>query len=517
MSDMVRKDKNGNEMKLYKEVGTHPILEQSIMRLINRNRFFAALIHQMDRKVYIGQGSPVPTAGVNITDKVNLYVSMDYFSDPLKHMREALHVTETGDMSELKKSHQEQIEAVREHFKNKGEEVPQEIEEKLNEPVDWDAKLVEMREKIKVNNYSQTEKDQILASDGKDKLSDQVRDAVLVHECLHIINMHISRAERVSKDIGNGQQFNHQALNIAMDCAINQLCGINDMMRISGGITLESFKKMIEVEDVKPQMEWEYYFNLMKQNSDKLKEKYGENLESMPGHGDDHEAWEEGDGQSEEYTKEVVKGAVKRASEQAQKGAGNLSGDVALLIDKLMKSKVNWKQHLRKFMNKASRFTYEITRSKRNRREPGKGNVLIKAGYKKKYHGKIAVCVDCSGSMSDEDLRRCFSEIAKINMTTNNELIVIEADSSVTQVYEFDPKKPVQIVGRGGTAYQPAFDKAMELDVNGIIYCGDMDAFDTPKKPNNIPVLWAVIGSRQKPPGDFGDVIYIDTESGTEG
>lgn len=515
MSEVVKKD-NNKEVKAYKESGTHPILEKSIMRLINRNRFFASLVHQMNRVVFTGPNAPVPTAGVNVTDKVNLYVNMEYFSDPLKHMREALYVTETGDMSKLKQSHQDEIDAIREHFSSQGQDIPEEVEAKLSEPVDWDARLIEMREKIKVNNYSQAEKDMILKTNGSEKLSDDVRDAVLVHECLHIINMHIARGESVNKSIGDGKQFNHQALNIAMDCAINQLCGINDMMRISGGITLESFKEMIEVKDVKPQMEWEYYFNLMKQNSDKLKEKYGEGLESMPGNGDDHESWEESNGQSEEFSKEVVKGAVKRASEQAQKGSGNISGDVSLLIDKLMKSKVNWKQHLRKFLNKASKFTYEITRSKRNRRETSVGNVLVKPGYKKKYHGKLALIVDTSGSMSDEDLRRCFSEIDKINMSTNNEIIVIEADSKVQNIYPFDPKKPIKLVGRGGTAYNEPIKKAKELDVNGILYLGDMDCFDTPENPN-IPMLWCVIGSKQSPPVEWGDRIYIDTETGREG
>lgn len=516
MSDIAKKDKNGDAMAIYKTLATHPIVEESIIRLIRKQRFFASLIQQMDRKVFTGEGSPVPTAAVSVTDKVNLFVNLEFFENPLKNMAEAIYVTETGDMSKMKADHAEQIKVIEKKIADKfGDEVPEEVTAQLEEMknVDWDERLQKMREQIAISKFTAKEKQEI--QNPSQTLIEDVRDAVLVHECLHVIAYHMSRASKVDKSIGDGQQFNHQALNIAMDCAINQLAGIDKAMRYFGGITLDSFKNMIGTQDVKPLQNWEYYFELMKQNQDKLKQKYGENGEKMPSEGDDHSQWGEGEGQSEEYTKEIVKGAVRKAKDQAN-GAGNVGGDVALLLDKLMTSKVNWKALLRKFMNKSTKFTYKPTRAKRNRRRGVMDNVLIKAGFKKEYHGHIAIAVDTSGSMSDEDIRRCFSEIKKINDTTNNRLTVIEADSNITQIYDFDPKKKIQIKGRGGTAYGPALEKAVEIGATAVIYCGDMDAFDTPKDPK-IPVLWAVIGSKQSPPAKFGDAIYIDTVSGEQG
>ena len=141
---------------------------------------------------------------------------------------------------------------------------------------------------------------------------------------------------------------------------------------------------------------------------------------------------------------------------------------------------------------------------------------MIKPGLTKKYKGKIAVCVDTSGSMSDEDLTRCYAEIHKISQTTPVEIVVIEADSNISRVYKFDAKKKPSFSGRGGTAYQPAIDKAVELKVDGIMYLGDMDAFDTPTDPK-LPFMWVIVGASEnvKPPANFGKVMHIDTKSGT--
>jgi predicted metal-dependent peptidase len=60
------------------------------------------------------------------------------------------------------------------------------------------------------------------------------------------------------------------------------------------------------------------------------------------------------------------------------------------------------------------------------------------------------------------------------------------------------------VKGRGGTAYQPAFDFFNKIEIDGMIYFGDMDCFDTEeiKKPK-YPVMWAIVGN-QAPPADFG-------------
>ncbi len=438
------------------------IVEEAIIRLLHKNRFFANLIMNFNR-IYVDDQHPVKTAAVSITDKINLYVYEPFFANPFK--------VEMPSEEELKA-----------------------IKEKLGSEYDkWYEGMQERVKKArKVTNP--TEKQIHLA-----------QEAILIHECMHIMHDHIARAKSLDTNIGDGMSFNMQALNIAMDCAINQLHGIDQLVDLFGGVTLNSFKEMIGDNNIRPNQNFEYYFNKMKQNAEKLKEKYGDNLQGADNQ-DDHGQWSEGGEGQDEYKSEVVKNAVRKA--QRQTGAGNISGDIQLMIDELLVSKVNWKKELRKFMQGFVKYTKTCSRAKRHRKYG-----IVFPGKKKKYHAHIAVAVDTSGSMSDEDIKRCFTEIHKIATTTSIQITVIEADSNITQVYPYCPKKEIRCMGRGGTAYNPAFEKAEELGVNGIIYLGDMDSADTPTEPS-FPTLWGVIGSKQNPPADFGKAIYIDTESG---
>ena len=323
------------------------------------------------------------------------------------------------------------------------------------------------------------------------------------------MNTHITRFKKLNTKIGDTKySFSAQAANIAMDCAINQLHGVEEAVDLFGGITLKSFREMLEDDTIEANQHFEYYFNKMHENAEKLIQKYGESMEGVSNQ-DNHEMWEEG-GEGGQMEEAIAKNAVKKAAEAT--GRGNIPGDLLLMIDELLTSKVNWKQKLRQFIQARVRANKKATRSKRNRRYG-----IVFPGKKKDYVAHIAVAVDTSGSMSDQDLARCFTEIHKIATTTNVRLTVIEADAQVTQVYPFDVKTPPSPKGRGGTAYQPAFDKATELDVDGVLYMGDFDAFDTPKKPK-YPVLWVGIGCNpgRQTPGDFGSVVYIDTKDGVE-
>jgi hypothetical protein len=91
------------------------------------------------------------------------------------------------------------------------------------------------------------------------------------------------------------------------------------------------------------------------------------------------------------------------------------------------------------------------------------------------------------------------------------EIKVLQADAEVTTIKEFKLSKQVEVTGRGGTLYNPALLECKRLGVDIILYFGDMDSADVPVDPG-IPVVW--ISSRgQKPPADFGSVIYIEPEA----
>ena len=332
---------------------------------------------------------------------------------------------------------------------------------------------------------------------------------VLKHECGHILQEHITRA----KQIGVVNQELHKRFNIATDATINLHDLVPTVEKI-GGVTVKSLnemlQKMIDEANAKDgakrsftamqegQMA-EYYYNKINQfaeeNSDILPEGGGMG-ETM----DDHSTWEQSEG-NEEMQKEVARQAVNESVKSAG-GIGNVPGEVAAIINEMNKNQVNWKQQLRQFYVNTLKSSRIPTRKRRNRRYG-----ILQPGSKKKPELHLGLCVDTSGSVSDEELSMFWTELQAIG-ACGVKITIIEADCVVQNVYDFEVGKLPNFKGRGGTAYNPAIEKAVELKVDGIIYCGDFDTADTPENPKK-PFLW--VGVRKSPPpADFGKVIYLE-------
>jgi predicted metal-dependent peptidase len=334
---------------------------------------------------------------------------------------------------------------------------------------------------------------------------------VLKHECGHILQDHITRA----KQIGATSQELHKRFNIATDATINTHDLVPTVEKI-GGVTIKSLNEMLKgmldkanekdkgKRKFKPLKEGqlaEYYYN-------RLNEFAEENADVLPQGGgmgetmDDHSTWEQSEG-NEEMQKEVAKQAVNDAVKGAG-GIGNLPGDIAALVSEMNKSQVNWKQQLRQMFVSAQKSIKEPTRKRRNRRYG-----ILQPGSKRKPKFKVTVAVDTSGSMSGEPLKHAWAELSAIHSSfTDIELIVIEADCVVQNVYEFNPKQVPEFKGAGGTSYSPAIQKAAELKTELLVFIGDMDAADKPNKPK-FPVVWCVTGN-SNPPADFGKVVRIE-------
>lgn len=325
-----------------------------------------------------------------------------------------------------------------------------------------------------------------------DNLKHKEQVALLKHECKHILNDHIPRMRELEPSVyaeSNNLADNiinsskHQILNIAADCSIN--VGIPDLP--SGGC----YPKLFKLPDNET---FEFYANALK-NSEELKE-----LNNIG----DHSLWSESEGDKEEL-KEKIKSAVKQAAENA-KSCGSLSSELELLIDRLNYVPKSWKRELHRFAARALEVSTEVSRKKRNRRYG-----IMYPGTIKEEKLHIGVAIDTSGSISDEALNQFMSEIGNISKYAL--VTVVEADSEVKNSYVFDPKKTYKVTGRGGTAYQPAFDYFNKnTEVDGVIYFGDMDAFDSEeiKKPR-YPVLWAIIGT-QSPPVDWGARTLVEVK-----
>lgn len=301
--------------------------------------------------------------------------------------------------------------------------------------------------------------------------------AVLKHEVLHLVNDHTASFKIEGKDPYIG--------NIAADCAINQY--IKDLP--IEGVTVEALSKLVGKTLLPYETSDYYYEHLM----DKKKELEASGTKTL----DEHGAMEGAD------SPEVARGAIKRVAGNAvNRAAGNVADHILSAVDRLAEAKLPWKVLLRNaIMTQISRETQSTTK-KINRRFK-----LPVPGKKHKRTMTLGVCVDESGSVSDAQHVEFMAEISAIAKQVSKTWL-IHADCSVAGVEDLSKGKfnPSRRAG-GGTAYQPAIDKCVELKCNMIVYFGDFDTADQPQDPK-VPFLWVGVGS-QPAPGNFGKVIRL--------
>jgi predicted metal-dependent peptidase len=89
--------------------------------------------------------------------------------------------------------------------------------------------------------------------------------------------------------------------------------------------------------------------------------------------------------------------------------------------------------------------------------------------------------------------------------------VLIQCDAEIRRVDYLDPGETferIEVEGRGGTQFQPAFDWVSQnaSDANIIIYATDLRSSDTPENPG-IPVIWLTPTRGKTMP--FGEIIHV--------
>jgi predicted metal-dependent peptidase len=327
--------------------------------------------------------------------------------------------------------------------------------------------------------------------------------AVLIHETRHILSGHVFR---------KGER-DHQLFNVASDIAINQT-----IKNIPDGAMLPETFGFPENKTAE-----QYYELVLEKQKEQIKEKEeakknGEKWEGpsdgspdltpcdpdiedckggdSSGNGkasplDNHDGWDSTDGQNEDLAKSVTEKMVKDAMDKSR---GNLPGDIASILERWStKPKVSWKQVLRRYM--ASKPGSKIsTIKRRDRRFPRRMDLR---GRKTHIDTRYIVAgIDTSGSMSNEEILNGLTEINEIAKLNNGDLKIIQVDTEIQGVQEFDPKKEFKRVGFGGTymGVVPEYILKNNIQCDVLVMISDMFIEDVISDKNwnkfNKPVIW---------------------------
>jgi len=323
-------------------------------------------------------------------------------------------------------------------------------------------------------------------------LSDNQRVGLLKHEVLHMCLDHTS-------DYNSSNPSINHIRNLAQDGALNQYIDRDELP--AGAITLEVMERLTE-KKLEPFQTSDYYFEALMEKAKENSKQNGSDGMSGEQTLDEHLGdGEDGNSTSKAMRDGVVRQAMKRA---AQKSAGNLPGPIQAALNAMSDSQLPWRNILKAFvMSKVSSSTKHTTKKLNRRFEPPV------PGKKRKRKLKLGVCVDSSGSVSDDDFTSFWSEITSM-ANQGVEIVVVDADCEVQSVTTIKSKRDLKPErrGAGGTAYQPAIDECMKHKCDLIVYFGDFDTSDTPKNPG-VPFLWVGVGD-SPPPADFGKVLRIN-------
>lgn len=311
------------------------------------------------------------------------------------------------------------------------------------------------------------------------------------HEILHLLFEH----PLVFQD--KTSNYNLEIVNIAMDASINQYIKVLP----AGGVTLAALEKALG-EPLEPFQTWEYYYARLLKKAESMAQKFS----SIDEHGDG------GDLSSGKNPVRVdmIKSLLKAQIDGAIKAStpGTVPAHILNVYNSLSKvASLPWQQLLSMFIAQNVNTLTRYSRKKSHRRFG-----LNSPGKLKKRELVLGVCVDSSGSVSDNLYEQFLSEIARLS-TLTQKTYLIDADCEVQNVQVITKRNKIKFErhGGGGTAYGPAIQKALDLRCDAIIYFGDFDCADTPNDPKK-PFLWVGINNNTPKPGNFGKEVRLSCD-----
>jgi len=192
---------------------------------------------------------------------------------------------------------------------------------------------------------------------------------------------------------------------------------------------------------------------------------------------------------------------------------GTIPGHFKELIDEIRNPKVDWTDRLYALATEPMRDDHSWRRPAR--KFIGQG-LYLPSCIKIDGLRKIIFAVDTSGSMDTELLVQAWSEIVSVVQDCDvDELIILDVDAGINNVRRFskdDLPNSLEVMGRGGTAFEPTFDWVVENDEDPavLIYFTDMYG-SFPKYEPDYPVIWVNYGGKGGGMDcPFGEVIDIE-------
>ncbi len=315
---------------------------------------------------------------------------------------------------------------------------------------------------------------------------------VLAHEALHCGLSHFARREH--RDL--------KRWDVACDHAVNQLLAADNLEPPPAALFDEKYKGL-SAEEIYPCIEPDNNEEPMDQHlydpQVNDKDTSGNNTDSELNNDNNppHPLSNAERDSLDTKWQQRLAGAAQQAAQ-----AGKLSDSMAQMLQRLLQPAIPWRSMLSRFMSSAARIDYNLTRPSQRR----EGDAILPSLHTR--HIDVAVAIDTSGSIRQEELDTFLTELNAIKGSMNARITLLACDAMLDEncpwVFEpWDPMKlPPAMRGGGGTDFNPVFDwlasNIMRPDL--LIYFTDAKG-KYPATPPSLPVLWLVKGSAGVPWG----------------
>jgi predicted metal-dependent peptidase len=211
-----------------------------------------------------------------------------------------------------------------------------------------------------------------------------------------------------------------------------------------------------------------------------------------------------------EAEKSLAESEMKIAVQQAASAAkmcGKLGAALERFVSEALRPKVDWKSVLRRFVTTKAKTDRSYARPKRRFIADG----LYLPGMAGEKLGEIAVAVDCSGSIGDQEIQEFAAELTAIKQDMNPErLHVLYFHDEVCKHDTFEQEDELVVApnGTGGTAFSPIFAFLQEQGIEPAccVVLTDLCCNDFGEDPG-YPVLWV---STHRGSAPFGDVVMMN-------
>lgn len=334
---------------------------------------------------------------------------------------------------------------------------------------------------------------------------------VVLHEVMHLLRCHQARKKNIA-DVDN------LIWNIACDAEIND--DLVNHWAFPDDVEPVTPDKIGEADGLTAE---EYYRALMKKAKPSFKIGLGSGkCGSCAGNPVDAEAEAKANdecGRAENESKRIERTTAEAIRDHASKSRGTVPGGWQKWADSALgQAKIPWQQKLRQIVRRACAYRHgavDYSFSRMSRRQPALGfgpGVPVVPGLVA-YRPNVAVVVDTSGSMGEEETRDALNETDGVIRAVGGDVTFVACDAAV---HELKPIRNVAeaiklLKGGGGTDFCPAFEALMATRRRPELIVFMTDGYGTaPKDAPACHTIWCLIGGNKKAPAKWGDTVVVE-------